>query len=46
VAGEMLENAIEIVAQFGRNLDSRHDQRASFLAFGRSAFFPESRFSR
>lgn len=46
VLDKMVEDAFEIIDNLGRQLDSSHAQRASFLAAGRTARLPATRCSR
>lgn len=46
MAGEVFENAFEILGDLGCQLDARHGQRASLRATGCLAGFPATRFCR
>ena len=46
VPGKVIEDAVEVLPEFRSQLDSRHSQRASFLAAGRTAALPAIRSSR
>ena len=43
---EMVENTVEVLGDFGGQLDASHAQRAIFLALGRGGLLPATRSSR